>query len=252
MIRALIVDDEAPARRKLARLLAAAEDVTVAGEAKDGVAAVEAIRRLRPDLVFLDIRMPGLDGFGVIEALGAAAMPMVVFVTAYDDYALKAFDVHALDYVLKPVSPRRFELALERVRQRLQRPPNDALARRLEALLRQADPSRYLERLLVEQDGRGVLLSVAEIDRVEAQRNYVRLHARSGCYVVRRTIGALAERLDPARFLRLSRSEIVRLDAVKEFQDWFHGDRKVILKDGTELLWSRRYRARQKPDFTLE
>jgi two-component system LytT family response regulator len=252
VIRALVVDDEAPARRKLVRMLAAARDVEVVGEAKDGVAAVDAIRKLAPDLVFLDIRMPGLDGFGVVDEIGVKAMPAVVFVTAYDEYALKAFEVQALDYLLKPVSPKRFESVLARARARLAQRRPDELAGRLEALLEQMGRPRFLERILVERNGRGVLIAMDEVDRIEADRNYVKLHARGTAFPLRHTIGALWERLDPARFLRLSRSEIVRLDAVREFQDWFHGDQKVLLKDGTELLWSRRFRARAKPAFSLE
>jgi two-component system, LytTR family, response regulator len=251
-MRVLVVDDEAPARRKLVRMLAAAPDVEVAGEAKDGVAAVEAIRKLSPALVFLDIRMPGLDGFGVVEQVGPEKMPPVVFVTAYDEYALKAFEVQALDYLLKPVSPRRFEAVLARAREWTRRKRPEDLATRLESLLDQMGRPHFLERILVEKGGRGVLLALDEVDRVEADRNYVKLHARGTTFPLRHTMGALWARLDPARFLRLSRSEIVRLDAVREFQDWFHGDQKVLLKDGTELLWSRRFRRQARPAFTLD
>jgi two-component system LytT family response regulator len=251
-MRVLVVDDEAPARRKLVRMLAAAGDVEVAGEAKDGVAAVEAIRTLAPDLVFLDIRMPGLDGFGVVEQVGVSEMPPVVFVTAYDEYALQAFEVQALDYLLKPVSPKRFEAVLARARERMRQKRPADLAERLESLLGQMGRPRFLERILVERNGRGVLLALSEVSRIEADRNYVKLHARGTTFPLRHTIGALWERLDPARFLRLSRSEIVRLDAIREFQDWFHGDQKVLLTDGTELLWSRRFRARARPAFTLD
>jgi two-component system LytT family response regulator len=177
----------------------------------------------------------------------------VVFVTAYDEYALQAFEVQALDYVLKPVSPSRFAAVLDRARRQAAQGRAAALTRRLEALLARLDaPPRYLERILVERDGRGVLLSLDQVDRIEADRNYVRLHSGGSVYPLRHAIGSLAERLDPARFLRLSRSEIVRLDAVREFQAWFHGDTKVILRDGTELTWSRRYRARQRPGFALD
>jgi two-component system, LytTR family, response regulator len=251
VIRALIVDDEAPARRKLERLLQAAPGVEVVGEAADGSAAVRAIRSARPDVVFLDVRMPGLDGFGVIREVGIESMPPVVFVTAYDEHAVEAFEVQALDYLLKPVTPSRFRNVLERVRARLRLPP-DALFERLGALLARAGEPRYLERILVQKDGRGRLIPVGEIDRIEAARNYVLLHSGGSVHLLRRPIGALAERLDPARFLRLSRSEIVRLDAVGEFQAWFHGDRKVILKDGTELVWSRRFRGRLARDGDLD
>lgn len=253
MIRALVVDDEAPARRKLARLLAGAGDVAVVGEAADGRAAVQAIRQHAPDLVFLDVRMPGLDGFGVVREVGAERMPCVVFVTAYDEYALRAFEVQALDYLLKPVSPSRFRTVLERVRRQLRgRGAGEALAQRLGELLAQtpATPD-YLQRILVQRGGRGHLLRVEQIDRVEAARNYVRLHAGGDTYLLRRPLGTLARRLDPRRFLRVSRSDIVRLDAVKEVHAWFHGDQKLILEDGSELMWSRRYRARSAPGLML-
>jgi two-component system LytT family response regulator len=227
--------------------------VEVVGEAADGAAAVEAIRSQKPDLVLLDIRMPGLDGFGVIREVGTDRMPQVVFVTAYDEYALKAFEVQALDYLLKPVSPSRFKIVLDRVRERLTRDHAEIVASRLDALLDRvaAKPPAYLQRIMVQEEDRAFLLRVEQIDWFEASRNYVRLHAGPTAYLVRQPIGVLAERLDPAKFLRISRSNIVRLDAVKEFQTWFHGDYRVVLKNGTELTWSRRYRARAGSDLTL-
>ena len=252
MIRVLIVDDEAPARRKLSRLLDSAPDVEVIGEAANGPAAVEAISNLRPDLVFLDVRMPGLDGFGVIETIGAQNMPHVVFVTAYDEYAVRAFEVQALDYVMKPVSPSRFESVLTRVRNQMEGGKRDALAKRLDALLAQVvEKSRYLDRIIVTQGDRSYLISLDEVERIEAARNYICLHSKGSTYIMRGSIGELADKLNPAKFLRINRSEIIHLNAIKEFQSWFHGDQKIILKDGTELMWSRRYRTRQKPGFTL-
>jgi two-component system LytT family response regulator len=245
-LRVLVVDDEAPARRKLRRMLSEAGGVEVVGEAEDGPAAVRAIQSLRPDLVLLDIRMPGLDGFGVVAEVGPARMPPVVFVTAYDDFAVKAFEVQALDYLLKPVTAERLRVVLSRARERLGagRASVD-LSTRLDALLaRLPSPTPFLQRLLVEHNGRAQLVPVEHVDRIEAARNYVHLHVAGARLPLRQTLSALAERLDPAQFLRISRSEIVRLDAVKEFQTWFHGDYKVILKDGTELMWSRRYRAK--------
>jgi two-component system LytT family response regulator len=244
-MRVLIVDDEAPARRKLRRMLAEAGGVDVVGEAEDGPSAVQAIRSLRPDLVLLDIRMPGLDGFGVVAEVGPSQMPPVVFVTAYDDFAVKAFEIQALDYLLKPVTPERLRVVLDRARDRLGTEKTQALATRLDALLaRLPPPTPFLQRLLVERNGRAQLVPVEQIDRIEAARNSVNLYVAGARLPLRQPIGTLAERLDPAQFLRISRSEIVRLDAVKEFQAWFHGDYKVILEDGTELMWSRRYRAK--------
>jgi two-component system LytT family response regulator len=252
VIRALIADDEAPARRKLRELLARESDFQVVGEAGDGVEAVEAIRAASPDVVFLDIRMPRLDGFGVIQEVGVEAMPLVVFVTAYDEHALKAFEVHALDYLLKPFAPSRFGRLLERVRRQLEpaSSPGD-LAERVERLLAAVRPAPdYLRQILVEKDeGRQVLLTVDQIDRICAEGNYLRFFSQGTEHRRRGTLRDLEGRLDPARFLRLNRSEIVRLEAVREVQPWFHGDARVVLHDGTLLTWSRRYRARAEGLF---
>jgi len=251
-IRALVVDDESPARKKLVRLLGQAADFQVIGEVADGDEAVRAIRERKPDVVFLDVRMPGRDGFGVVREVGPDAVPCVVFVTAFDDHAIQAFEVQALDYILKPVAPSRFEAALDRVREELSRGTTGDLAARLERALAaaRAPGPQWLERLLVPQDERQILLGVDRIDRIEAAGNYVQLHTADGRYLLRAGIGTLAARLDPARFVRIGRSDIVRLDAVRELVPWFHGDQRVVLKDGTKLMWSRRYRG-QGPDFAV-
>lgn len=251
MIRALIADDEAPARRKLRDLLARESDFEVVAEASDGAEAVEAIRAASPDVVFLDIQMPRLDGFGVIREVGVDDMPLVVFVTAYDEHALKAFEVHALDYLLKPFAPSRFERLLERVRQRLEPGSSGDLAERVERLLAAVRPApEYLRQILVEKDeGRQVLLAVDQIDRICAEGNYLRFFSQGTECRRRGTLRDLEGRLDPARFLRLNRSEIVRLEAIQEVQPWFHGDARVLLHDGTLLTWSRRYRAKAEGMF---
>lgn len=252
-MRILIVDDEAPARARLRRLLAGEGDVTVAGEADTGDAAVDAIAGLEPDLVLLDVQMPGLDGFGVVEAVGAAQMPPVIFVTAHDEHAVRAFEIHALDYLLKPVSAERLGAALDRARARVAAGSRTAAAPErapLEALLRAINPApSYLQRVLVHDDRRALFIPVSTIDRVEAESNYVRVHVRGASYRLRGTLGAFAERLDPVHFLRLSRSTLVRLDAVKELHPWSHGDYQVVLHDGTVLMWSRRYRAQRGAEF---
>jgi two-component system LytT family response regulator len=252
-MRTLIADDEAPARLKLRRLLAQAEDAEIVGEARHGAEAVELIRALEPDLVFLDIQMPLVDGLGVVEQVGPEAMPAVVFVTAHDEHAVRAFEVHALDYLLKPVTPERFRVTLARVRRHLapgRGPDAGAVAERLRQLLGAAGRSAdYLERILVHDERRGVFLPVDRIDRIEADRNYVWLHAEGATYELRAALAAVARRLDPRRFLRINKSEIVRVDAVREVHPWSHGDYRVVMRDGATLTWSRRYRAQGANPF---
>ena len=263
MIRALIADDERPARRKLRQLLSREPDFEVVGEAADGVEAVAAIRTAAPDVVFLDIQMPRLDGFGVIAEVGVEAMPLVVFVTAFDEHALRAFEVHALDYLLKPFAPSRLRRLLDRLRRQLapnahaadtaggEVPAAGDLARRIEHLLAAMRPApEYPRQLLVERgEGRQALLAADQIDLVRAEANYLRIFANGAEYRRRGTLRDLEGRLDPARFLRLNRSEIVRLETVREVQPSFHGDAKVVLRDGSVLTWSRRFRAKAEGIF---
>jgi two-component system, LytTR family, response regulator len=241
-LRVLIVDDEPLARARLRALLEREPDVQVAGESGDGVQAITAVEALRPDLVFLDVQMPALDGFGVLEALGEP-LPAVVFVTAYDRYALRAFEVHALDYLLKPFDRERFRRALERARATLQRDESLAVNRKLLELLDDVRPTRKAApRLVVKTAGRVFFLRPEEIDWVEAAGNYVKVHVGREDHLLRETMSALEGRLDADRFVRIHRSTLVNLDRVKELQPWFHGDYKVILRDGTELTLSRGYR----------
>ena len=255
MIRALIADDEEPARRKLRELLSREEDFELVGEAADGVEAVEQIRAAEPDVVFLDVQMPRLDGFGVVGEVGIEAMPLVVFVTAYDEHALRAFEVHALDYLLKPFAPSRFKKLLDRLRRQVgsKESGDGDLKQRIEQLLAAVRPNPgYLRQILAERkdrEDRQVLLTVDEIDRIQAEGNYLRFVTRGGEFHRRGTLREIEERLDPARFLRLNRSEIVRLDAIREVQPWFHGDARVVLRDGTVLTWSRRYRSKAEGLF---
>lgn len=237
-MRVLIVDDEEPARRKIRRLLIGETDVEVVGEATTGTEAIAAIRKLSPDLVFLDIQMPPPDGFGVMDALGRDEAPDVIFVTAFDEHALRAFEVRALDYLLKPVTPARFRAALDRARDRMARPMSTA-----------ASAPRPLARILVRDDTKAFLLAIDRVDRIEAEGNYVRLHSAGKTFTVRMAIGALATRLDSDKFLRISRSAIVRLDAIKELHPWFHGDYHVVMTDGSRLTWTRRYRAAAMPEL---
>ena len=241
-IRVLIVDDERPARQKLRRYLDAETNMEIVGEAANGRDAVAAIADHRPDLVFLDVQMPGLDGFAVIEALDFEPLPQFIFITAHDQFALRAFEVSALDYLLKPFEPARFKKVLDRARQFLQREGADDASERMSRLLQElrSGPS-YVERLLVHADGRAFFLRVESIRWIEAAKNYVHLHAAKDVHRLRGTIEGLQQRLDPARFIRVNRSQIVNLDYVKELHPWFHGEYRIILNDGTEINWSRRY-----------
>jgi two-component system, LytTR family, response regulator len=244
VIRVLIVDDEPIARRGIRQQLRSEADLEVIGEYGDGAAAIDAITGLAPDLVFLDIQMPEVGGFDVVEAIGVARMPAVVFVTAYDEHALRAFDVHAVDYVLKPIDRHRFRTAVERARQRLAHAPGQ-LDRRIAAALGELGrPAHdYAKRLAIKGDGRVILVDVDEVDRLEAAGNYVEVHSGARQHLVRETMASLEARLDPARFVRVSRSSIVNATLVRELQPMFNGDFVVVLRDGTKVAGSRRYRA---------
>jgi two-component system, LytTR family, response regulator len=244
-IRVLIVDDEPPARAKVRRFLSTDPELQLVGEAGSGTEAVEAVEKLNPDLVFLDVQMPGLDGFGVLAELARDRLPAVVFVTAFDEYALRAFEVNAVDYLLKPFDLERFQTALQRARLRLRQHGAEELDRRLRALLSEVRPrAAPLQRLLVPAGEKQIVLDVSRIDWLEAEQNYVRLHVGSSSYLIRATLAGLEERLDPARFIRIHRSRIVNVEQVREIHPWSHGDQLVVLQDGTELLMSRRYRDR--------
>lgn len=244
-IRVLIVDDENPARRKIRRFLASEEDFEIIGEAGTGSEALRIIEQEEPDLIFLDVQMPGLNGFGVIEALKIQPAPHVVFITAYDHFALKAFEVHALDYLLKPFDQPRFRKMLDHARQQLQRSNKkdpDDLAEKLSRLLEELNNRpQYVERLLVNEGEKAFLLAVERIDWIEAARNYVSLHSGEKSYLLRGTIEGLYQKLDPSKFIRANRSQIVNIESIRELHPWFHGEYRIILNDGTEISWSRRY-----------
>src|SRR5713226_9335661 len=238
-IRILLVDDEPLARERLRRFLEKEAEVEVVGECANGREAVSAIKRHSPELVFLDVQMPELDGFGVLAELKDEPMPAIIFVTAYDQYALRAFEVHALDYLLKPFDRERFEKALARAKRQIRR-PDDELHERLLALLEDLKPGqKYLERLVIKSGGRIFFLRAEEIDWIEASGNYVRLHAGKESHLLRDTMHGIEGRLDPARFVRVHRSTIVNLDRIKELHPWFRGDHVIVLRDGTRLTLSR-------------
>ena len=238
----LVVDDEAPARRRLRRLVEAVPGAAVVEEAEDGEVAVERIVAHAPDVVLLDINMPRLDGFGVVAALGEE-MPLVVFCTAYDEHALPAFEARAVDYLLKPVQPERLADALARCRALRDGAAADR-KRGLQAVAAVVEEGQaYLPRLLVRDDRRAYLLTMDRVDQIRADRNYCWVKSEGRKFRVRRTLASLERRLDPAHFLRINKSDIVRLDAMAEIHPWSHGDYRVVMRDGTTLSWSRRYRA---------
>jgi len=242
-IKALIVDDEPLARERIKRFLTDERDIELVGECADGQEAVSAIQTLAPDLVFLDIQIPELDGFGVLEAVGVEQMPAVIFVTAYDRYALQAFDVNALDYLLKPYNRERFHKAVERARAQLSNGAKGELSERLLSLLENLQPEqRYLERLMIKSSGRVFFLRTTEIDWIEAEGNYLRLHVGKESHLLRETMNRLAAKLDQNKFLRIHRSTLVNIERIKELQPLFSGDYVVILRDGKQLTLSRSYR----------
>lgn len=240
-LRTLIVDDEPLARERVRMMLGPHEDVTIVGECSDGRQAVTAVRDLRPDLLFLDVQMPGLDGFGVLQELHDDPLPYVVFVTAHDRYAIQAFDVHALDYVLKPFSADRFGLALDRARAALGRRDGAAVDQsQLQTLLASLTAGqREKQRLVVKSSGRVFFVKVDEIDWIEAEGNYVRLHMGTQSHLLRETMKGMEAVLDAERFIRIHRSTIVNADRIRELQPLFHGEHAVILHDGTRLVASR-------------
>jgi two-component system, LytTR family, response regulator len=243
-IRTLIVDDEPLARLRIRELLAKEADVEIVGEAPDGPTAVSLVRELRPDLLFLDIQMPELDGFGVLEQIGPRPIPALVFVTAYDRFALRAFEAHALDYLLKPYDDERFAGAVQRVRALLRQHDAGDLERRVRELLSDVrGGASYLERLAVQSGSRSVLIPIDEIDWLEAEGKYVRVHAREHAYLIRDTLRRLESALDPARFLRIHRSIIVNVERIREVEAYFRGEYILFLRNGTQLKSGRAYRS---------
>jgi len=246
-LKVFVVDDEAPARRKIVRFLARDGGVELAGEAANGTAAVPAIQAARPDLVFLDVQMPGMDGFDVIRALEAGPLPRVVFVTAHDEYAIQAFEVHAFGYLLKPFDQARFARVLNHAKEQVAKDQGNGS--QLRQLLAEVQKRQQIPpRLLVQQKDRAFFLPLARIDWAESERNYLKVHVGGEVYSIRGTIDTLEDKLDPAQFLRLNRSSLVRMDFIREMQNWFHGEYKVVLQSGATLTWTRRY-VGKRPDL---
>jgi two-component system LytT family response regulator len=244
-IRTLIVDDEPLARRKIRRMLARDPEVEILDDCANGREAIAAISTHNPDLVFLDVQMPEIDGFDVLESIPPAGMPFVIFVTAYDQYALRAFEVSAVDYLVKPFDRRRFEKALQRAKSRLATERGSDVNQQTLALLEELKArSSHIERLVIKAGGRAFFLKTDEIDWIEAEGKYVRLHVGKESYLLREAIGSMEGQLDPKKFPRIHRSTIVNIERVRELQPWFHNEYRVILKDGTELMLSRSCRKR--------
>ncbi|MDQ6827703.1 MAG: LytTR family DNA-binding domain-containing protein [Gemmatimonadota bacterium] len=248
MVRALLVDDEPLARTRLRTLLASDPEIEIIGECGNGADAVEAIEEQRPDLVFLDIQMPELDGFGVVEAVGVERMPLVIFVTAYDEHALQAFEVYALDYLLKPVDRDRFAATLARAKARLAAKPSATAppdAQQLQPLLDHLGRRQRRDaRLAIKTEGRVLFVRTQDIDWIEAVDNNAKIHVGKETHLIRDTLSRLEQRLSGGRFMRIHRSTIVNMERVKELQPWFQGDFVVILADGTRLTSGRSYRQR--------
>jgi len=242
-IRALIVDDEPLGRERIRTLLREDAEVDVVGEAGNGHEAAIEIERLRPDLLFLDVQMPEMDGFAVLDAIADKHMPVIIFVTAYDRYAVQAFEVHALDYLLKAFDRERFESAVSRAKEEVRRSKEGIFNERLVTLLEDLESRKERStRLVIKSSGRIFFLPVKEFDWVEAADNYIRIHAGGKEHLMRETLQSLEGRLDPERFLRVHRSAIVNIDRIRELQPMFHGDYALRLCDGTELTLSRKYK----------
>lgn len=242
-LRVLIAEDESLSRNRLRQFLEAEPSTEIVAECTTGQEALRDIRKTLPDVVFLDVKMPDLDGFGVIQGLSNAPLPVIIFVTAYDRFALQAFDVHAADYLLKPFDRERFQTALRRARDRLQR-QSDALNHRphLEVLAAFETRLKRVDRLTIRSQGRISIVNTEEIDWIGSADNYVELHVGKTTHLLRMTITTLASQLPQNRFVRISRSHLVNLDRIKELRSKTHGDYVILLRDGTRLTASRTYR----------
>jgi two-component system, LytTR family, response regulator len=243
-IRTVIVDDEPLARQRVRAMLDEAVDVDVIAECTNGREAIEVIAGAKPDLLFLDIQMPELDGFDVLQAIGVGFIPVVIFVTAYDQFALRAFESHALDYLLKPFDDERFEAALQRARLQIRQHQEGDTDRRLRELLEhvRGEQRRYLQRLVVTTGSRSIFIQTDDIDWIEAERNYVRVHVGGRAHMLRETVSGMESALDPALFCRIHRSTIVNVRRIHAVETLFRGDYVVVLQDGTKLPTSRSYR----------
>ncbi len=243
-IKTIIVDDEKLAVEKIRRELLNDSEIVIVGEYYDGTSAIEGIKKQKPDLLFLDVQMPEVDGFGVLKSLEENELPVIVFVTAYDKYAVQAFEFHALDYLLKPFDSKRFEISLQRAKQSIhQKLQDETLESQLKLLIESIKhKNKFLERIIVKTKGRIFFLKTSEIEWIEAAGNYVKLHTATEDHLIRMTMKSIEEKLDPADFVRIHKSAIVRFDQIKHIQPWFNGDYHVTLMNDEKLTLSRSYR----------
>ncbi|MCI0415546.1 LytTR family DNA-binding domain-containing protein [bacterium] len=244
-IKTIIVDDEPLACRRIRRLLQSDDEVEVVAICTSGQEAVKAIEEHHPDLLFLDVQMPVMDGFGVLQAVDPALQPQIIFVTAYDQYAIQAFEVHALDYLLKPFDRERFAKSVSRAKEMIHQNQQKAITKELLTIRDELRVRpKYLDRLVIRTGGRIFFLKTQEIDWIEAHGKYVTIHSGKESHLLREGISSLEGDLNPGKFARIHRSTIVNVDRIKELLPWFHGDCKILLNDGTELMLSRHYRQR--------
>ena len=244
-MKILIVDDEPLARERVRRHLRDEPGIEIVGEAGNGREAVAAIEEKTPDLVFLDVQMPEMNGFDVLKALEENKIPAIVFTTAYDKYAIQAFEFHALDYLLKPFSRERFRRSVRHAREQLENSRQSGnIDERLVSLLENLKAKKYLERIVVKSSGRVFFIKTDEIDWIEAAGNYLKLHVGRDAHLIRETMQSIEAKLDPEKFFRIHRSTLVQIDRIKELHPLFGGDYAVILRNGTELTLSRNYRER--------
>lgn len=246
-IRTVIVDDEPLARKFLVQMLNDDPDTEIVAECASGYEALPAIKKHRPDVLFLDIQMPEMDGFSVLQAIDQRHLPLIVFVTAYDQYAMRAFEVHALDYLLKPFDDQKFERTMQRVKAQIRGRQTDKIDAQMLSFLKELNGrSSFLERISIKAADRILLLKVNDIDWIESDDNYVQIHAGKSNHQLRETITNLERQLNPAKFLRIHRSTIVNIERIELLEQMFHGEYRVILKDGSQLTLSRRYREKAK------
>ena len=242
-IRVVIIDDEPLARERIRRMLRSDPEIVIAAECSDGRSAVEVVRQHQPQLIFLDVRMPEMDGFQALKEIRVDKLPHIIFVTAFDEYALQAFEVYALDYLLKPFNEERFQKALNHAKAQIGKENSADLYAHVAELLQEIrHGTKYLTRIVLKEDGRARFLKVEQIDWLEAEGKYVRVHWGKESHLVRESLTWLEGRLDPKQFLRIHRSTIVNLNRIREVQSWFYGEYRVLLLDGTTLTLSPTYR----------